>query len=161
MAILHFEPRTFLRWMKKVTNAVILQCINTRHSPTCFGALTLSQLMLHICSVSKTFGGWYEKTNKTENTNKLTLLAFKIIAILCCEGWRLFWRPIKLIYLYLLFCFFLVPSTEHFRHTTYTELPVKPEILTSCIYICISYPVTQLCVNTLLATKVTLITDGI
>jgi hypothetical protein len=39
------------------------------------------------------------------------------------------------------------------------ELPVKPEILTSYTYI--SYPVAQLCVNTLLATKVTLITDGI
>jgi hypothetical protein len=30
--------------------------------------------------VSKTFGEWYQKTNKTEDTNKLTLLAFKIIA---------------------------------------------------------------------------------
>jgi hypothetical protein len=81
--------------------------------------LTLSQLMLHVCGVSKTFGKWYHKTNKTEDTNKLTLLVFKIIAIihntrlatfiklikrpllrvsrsfmnvanLCCEGWRLF-----------------------------------------------------------------------
>jgi hypothetical protein len=32
--------------------------------------------------VSKTFGEWYQKTNKTEDTNKLTLLAFKIIIIL-------------------------------------------------------------------------------
>jgi hypothetical protein len=32
--------------------------------------------------VSKKFGEWYLKTNKTEDTNKLTLLAFKIIAIL-------------------------------------------------------------------------------
>jgi hypothetical protein len=32
--------------------------------------------------VSKKFGEWYRKTNKTEDTNKLTLLAFKIIAIL-------------------------------------------------------------------------------
>jgi hypothetical protein len=38
--------------------------------------------MLHICGVSKTFGEWYQKTNKTEDTNQLTLLAFKIIAIL-------------------------------------------------------------------------------
>jgi hypothetical protein len=45
-------------------------------------SLTLSQLMLYIRSVSKTFGEWYQKTNKTEDTNKLTLLAFKIIAIL-------------------------------------------------------------------------------
>jgi hypothetical protein len=32
--------------------------------------------------VSKKFGEWYQKTNKTEDTNKLTLLAFKIMAIL-------------------------------------------------------------------------------
>jgi hypothetical protein len=38
--------------------------------------------MLHIFGVSKTFGEWYQKTNKTEHTNKLTLLGFKIIAIL-------------------------------------------------------------------------------
>jgi hypothetical protein len=38
--------------------------------------------MLHICDVSKTFGEWYQKPNKTEDTNKLTLLAVKIIAIL-------------------------------------------------------------------------------
>jgi hypothetical protein len=38
--------------------------------------------MLYICGVSTTFGEWYQKTNKTEDTNKLTLLAFQIIAIL-------------------------------------------------------------------------------
>jgi hypothetical protein len=32
--------------------------------------------------VSKKFGELYQKSNKTEDTNKLTLLAFKIIAIL-------------------------------------------------------------------------------
>jgi hypothetical protein len=32
--------------------------------------------------VSRNFGKWYQKTNKTEDTNKLTLLASKIIAIL-------------------------------------------------------------------------------
>jgi hypothetical protein len=32
--------------------------------------------------VSKKFGEWYQKTNKTEDTNKLTLLTFKIIALL-------------------------------------------------------------------------------
>jgi hypothetical protein len=37
--------------------------------------------MLHICGGSKTFGEWYQKTNKTEDTNKLTLLTFKIIII--------------------------------------------------------------------------------
>jgi hypothetical protein len=30
----------------------------------------------------KKFGDWYQKTNKTEDTNKLTSLAFKIIVIL-------------------------------------------------------------------------------
>jgi hypothetical protein len=47
-----------------------------------FWFLTLSLLMFHICGVSKPFGEWYQKTNKTEETNKLTLLAFKIINIL-------------------------------------------------------------------------------
>jgi hypothetical protein len=42
----------------------------------------------HLCEgfilrgVSKKFGEWYQKTNKTEDTNKLTLSAFEIIAIL-------------------------------------------------------------------------------
>jgi hypothetical protein len=31
--------------------------------------------------VSKTFGEWSQKTHKTEDTNKLILLVFKIIAI--------------------------------------------------------------------------------
>jgi hypothetical protein len=29
--------------------------------------------MLHICGVSKMFGEWYQKTDKTEDTNKLTI----------------------------------------------------------------------------------------
>jgi hypothetical protein len=39
---------------------------------------------IYICTrvVSKKFGKCYQETNKTEDTNKLTLLAFKIIAIL-------------------------------------------------------------------------------
>jgi hypothetical protein len=37
---------------------------------------------MYICGVSKTFGEWYQKTNKTEDTNKLTLLFFQIIVIL-------------------------------------------------------------------------------
>jgi hypothetical protein len=32
--------------------------------------------------LSKKWGEWNQKTNKTEDTNKLTLLDFKIIAIL-------------------------------------------------------------------------------
>jgi hypothetical protein len=35
-----------------------------------------------IQGVSKKFGEWYQKTNKTEDTNKLTILAFKTITIL-------------------------------------------------------------------------------
>jgi hypothetical protein len=38
--------------------------------------------MLQLCGVSKTFGEWYQKTNKTEDTHKLTLLVFKINIIL-------------------------------------------------------------------------------
>jgi hypothetical protein len=36
----------------------------------------------YIRVVSKRFGEWYQKTYKTEDKKKLTLLAFKIIAIL-------------------------------------------------------------------------------
>jgi hypothetical protein len=36
----------------------------------------------NVRGVSKMFGEWYQKTNKKGDTNKLTLLAFKIIAIL-------------------------------------------------------------------------------
>ena len=35
-----------------------------------------------IRGVSRKFGEWYQKTNKTEDINILTLLAFKIIVIL-------------------------------------------------------------------------------
>jgi hypothetical protein len=38
--------------------------------------------MLHICDVSKTFDEWYQKTNKTEDTKKLTVVGVYIIAIL-------------------------------------------------------------------------------
>jgi hypothetical protein len=37
---------------------------------------------MNVRGVSKRFGEWYQKTNKPEDTNKLTLLAFKIIATL-------------------------------------------------------------------------------
>jgi hypothetical protein len=45
--------------------------------------------------VSKTFGEWYQKTNKTEDTNKLTLLAFKIIAILHNTLLAMFIKPLE------------------------------------------------------------------
>jgi hypothetical protein len=38
--------------------------------------------MTFLRGVSKKFGEWYQKTNKTVDTNKLSLLAYKIIAIL-------------------------------------------------------------------------------
>jgi hypothetical protein len=38
--------------------------------------------MLHICGVSKTFGEWYQKTNKSEDTNKLTSIQQRATAIL-------------------------------------------------------------------------------
>jgi hypothetical protein len=42
--------------------------------------------------VSKKFAEWYQKTNKTEHTNKLTLLAFKIITILHNTRLATFWK---------------------------------------------------------------------
>jgi hypothetical protein len=38
--------------------------------------------MMYLHGVSKKFSEWYQKTKKTEDTNRLTLLAFKIITIL-------------------------------------------------------------------------------
>jgi hypothetical protein len=38
--------------------------------------------MFYTSGVSKKFGEWYQTTIKTEETNKLTLLAFTIIALL-------------------------------------------------------------------------------
>jgi hypothetical protein len=38
--------------------------------------------VIELHGLSKSFGEWYQKTNKTEDRNKLTLLAFKIIVIL-------------------------------------------------------------------------------
>jgi hypothetical protein len=93
--------------------------------------------MSHICVVSKTFGEWYQKTNKTEDTNKLTLLAFKIIAILHNTLVATF---IKLLETGRKDLFrnrsqnschtFL----QRFTHTTYMALLVNPKILTSYIY---------------------------
>jgi hypothetical protein len=118
------------------------------------GHLTLSLLMSYICGVSKTFGEWYQKTNRTEDTNELTLLAFKIIIILHNTRLATFINLPELsakVSLEIdrrttvtrcwisaargIFCFvcFLVPFTERFRHTTYMELLVNPEILTSYI----------------------------
>jgi hypothetical protein len=36
----------------------------------------------YVRGLSKNFGEWYQNRNKTEDTSKLTLLAFKLIAIL-------------------------------------------------------------------------------
>jgi hypothetical protein len=40
------------------------------------------EVSCHVSGGSKKLGDWYQKTNKTEDTNKLTLLAYKTIAIL-------------------------------------------------------------------------------
>jgi hypothetical protein len=57
-------------------HCVLLSVFMTEHVLVNTAGTTL------VCSVSKKFGEWYQKTNKTEDTNKLTLLAFKIIVIL-------------------------------------------------------------------------------
>jgi hypothetical protein len=44
--------------------------------------MCLSTTIIILRGVSKKFGEWYQKTNKTEDTNKFTSLTFKIIAIL-------------------------------------------------------------------------------
>jgi hypothetical protein len=44
-------------------------------------SLTLSLLMLHICGESKTFGEWYQKTNKTEDTNKVNLFVSSVLFV--------------------------------------------------------------------------------
>jgi hypothetical protein len=44
-------------------------------------SLTLSLLMSHICGVSKKLGEWYQKTNKTEYTNKLTLFVSSVLFV--------------------------------------------------------------------------------
>jgi hypothetical protein len=104
--------------------------------------------MLHICGVSKTFGEWYQKKNKTEDTTKVTLLAFKIIAILqntrlatfiklletvskglfrnrsqnsCLTFFYSFILKANKVNLFESSVFFLVPFTERFRHTTYMQ----------------------------------------
>jgi hypothetical protein len=35
----HFGPCILIRWTKQPRNALIIQCIDTLHSPTCFGTL--------------------------------------------------------------------------------------------------------------------------
>jgi hypothetical protein len=49
--------------------------------------------------------------------------SFMIVARVCCEGCRLFWRPIKLICLYLLFCLF--SGTIHRTFLTHHVVPAE------------------------------------
>jgi hypothetical protein len=104
----------------------------------------------YICGVSKIFGEWYQK-KKTEDTNKLTLLGFKIIIILhntrlatfiklletgskglfrnrSQNSCRTFLDYRRTVAIQERFVCFLVLFTENIRHTTYMELLVKPEI---------------------------------
>jgi hypothetical protein len=53
-----------------------------RHSELLPNASEFCSPKIEIRGVSKNFGEWYQKTNTTEYTNKLTLLAFKIVTIL-------------------------------------------------------------------------------
>jgi hypothetical protein len=52
--------------------------VSTIEGMDCLRSSLVGQLTLR--GESKMFGEWYQKTNKTEDTNKLTLLAFKTIA---------------------------------------------------------------------------------
>jgi hypothetical protein len=56
--------------------------MNIEHNHIDTHTHTHTHTYIYIRGVSKKFGEWYQKTNKTEDTNKLTLLAYKIIAIL-------------------------------------------------------------------------------
>jgi hypothetical protein len=53
-----------------------VHCDNSVYSPV------IIYIPSELHGVLKKFSEWYQKTNKIEDTNKLTLLAFKIIAIL-------------------------------------------------------------------------------
>ena len=61
---------------------------------------------------------------------------------MCCEGWRLFWRPINLVCLNLVFCCFLIPYTELFRYTLYYYL-LNDVFSVTChpyVYFCPLFP---------------------
>ena len=47
----------------------------------------------------------------------------------CCEGWRLFWRSMNLICLYLLFCLFSDNIRRTFKHTLYNKCLDTPCII--------------------------------
>jgi hypothetical protein len=123
--------------------------------------LTLSLLMSHICGVSKKFGEreWYQKTNKTEDTNKLTVRRqSNNVWQLFCDRFlkrplltvsrsfinvanRVLWRMASILkankvnlFVSSVLSVLWYHSPNVFRHTTYMELLVKPEILTSYIY---------------------------
>jgi hypothetical protein len=59
----------------------LFQVCNTVYGVRRLIDLTLSQLMLHICRVSKTLGEWYQKTHKTEDTNKLILFVSSVLFV--------------------------------------------------------------------------------
>jgi hypothetical protein len=144
--------------------------------------------MLHICGVSKTFGEWYQKTNRTEDTHKLTLSAFKTIAILHNTRLATFIKLLETVSKGLFrnrsqnSCDTLLDCRRTAHHIygapckarnfnvvyirTYVWQCWNPSLSICCTmfqhWINVeSNPVAQLCVNMLLATKVTLITDGI
>jgi hypothetical protein len=64
--------------------------------------------------VSKWYGEWYQKTNKTEDTNKLNLLAFKIIAILHNTPLAMFLKLLETVSKGIL-CYYVCGSVLHAR----------------------------------------------
>jgi hypothetical protein len=78
-----------LTWQLTVSKYALMNSIHGKYHNACYRQTQLVCLLLAVFDgayvtrgVFKKFGEWYQKTNKTEDTNTLTLLAFKIIAIL-------------------------------------------------------------------------------
>ena len=59
----------------------------------------------------------------------------RTLSNVCCSEWRLFWRAIKKICLYLCFVCFLIGFTKLFRHTVYNLFRSHYYFLT--FYLCI------------------------
>jgi hypothetical protein len=95
-----------------------------------------SLLMSHICGLSKWFGEWYQKTKKTEDTNKLTLLAFKIITILHNTLLATFIKLLKTVSK----CLFRNRS----QNRCHAFLDYRPIDLYDCNYIWLSYSAIQI-----------------
>jgi hypothetical protein len=82
----HCQPHNVKTYLLCLRCCLIVKLCKPSHvinnSQNCHSFIFSNDDSLLLCVVSKKFSEWYQKTNKTEDTNKLTLLAFKIIAIL-------------------------------------------------------------------------------